>query len=87
MPILGFTWYSLTDQIDWDTCLREDNGHVNPLACTTWTGRSGRSAGPISSWSSSGATSCPPESLCLHHIEPEEFDTPGEELLTWGGED
>jgi beta-glucosidase len=31
MPILGFTWYSLTDQVDWDTALRENNGHVNPL--------------------------------------------------------
>jgi len=30
VPILGFTWYSLTDQIDWDTALREDNGTVNP---------------------------------------------------------
>ena len=31
IPIMGFTWYSLTDQVDWDTALREDNGHVNPL--------------------------------------------------------
>ncbi|GJG85988.1 glycoside hydrolase family 1 [Gemmatimonadetes bacterium T265] len=31
VPILGFTWYSLTDQVDWDTALREDNGTVNPL--------------------------------------------------------
>jgi hypothetical protein len=31
VPIVGFTWYSLTDQVDWDTALREDNGHVNPL--------------------------------------------------------
>jgi beta-glucosidase len=31
VPIIGFTWYSLTDQVDWDTALREDNGHVNPL--------------------------------------------------------
>lgn len=31
VPVLGFTWYSLTDQVDWDTALREDNGHVNPL--------------------------------------------------------
>ena len=31
VPILGFTWYSLTDQVDWDTALREDNGQVNPL--------------------------------------------------------
>jgi beta-glucosidase len=31
MPIVGFTWYSLTDQIDWDSALREENGHVNPV--------------------------------------------------------
>ncbi len=30
VTILGFTWYSLTDQVDWDTALREDNGRVNP---------------------------------------------------------
>lgn len=30
-PIVGFTWYSLLDQIDWDTALREPNGRVNPL--------------------------------------------------------
>jgi beta-glucosidase/6-phospho-beta-glucosidase/beta-galactosidase len=29
VPIVGFTWYSLTDQIDWDTALREENGNVN----------------------------------------------------------
>lgn len=31
VPILGFTWYSLTDQVDWDTALREDNGNVDAL--------------------------------------------------------
>ena len=31
VPIVGFTWYSLTDQVDWDTSLRERNGRVNPL--------------------------------------------------------
>jgi len=31
VPILGFTWYSLTDQVDWDTALRESNGNLNPL--------------------------------------------------------
>ena len=30
VPVLGFTWYSLTDQVDWDTGLRERNGRVNP---------------------------------------------------------
>jgi len=31
VPIIGFTWYSLTDQVDWDTALRENNSRVNPL--------------------------------------------------------
>lgn len=31
IPVLGFTWYSLTDQVDWDTALREPNLRVNPL--------------------------------------------------------
>jgi beta-glucosidase/6-phospho-beta-glucosidase/beta-galactosidase len=31
VPVLGFTWYSITDQVDWDTALRENNGNVNPL--------------------------------------------------------
>jgi beta-glucosidase/6-phospho-beta-glucosidase/beta-galactosidase len=31
VPIVGFTWYSLQDQVDWDTGLREDNGRVNSL--------------------------------------------------------
>jgi beta-glucosidase/6-phospho-beta-glucosidase/beta-galactosidase len=31
VPIVGFTWYSITDQVDWDTCLVGDNGTVNPL--------------------------------------------------------
>jgi beta-glucosidase len=31
VPIVGFTWYSLMDQIDWDIALREEKGTVNPL--------------------------------------------------------
>ncbi|AKD54582.1 family 1 glycosylhydrolase [Spirosoma radiotolerans] len=31
VPMVGFTWYSLTDQVDWDSALRENNGNVNPL--------------------------------------------------------
>lgn len=31
IPIIGFTWYSLTHQVDWDSALREDNGNVNKL--------------------------------------------------------
>lgn len=31
VPLLGFTWFSLQDQVDWDTGLRENNGTVNAL--------------------------------------------------------
>jgi beta-glucosidase/6-phospho-beta-glucosidase/beta-galactosidase len=31
VPIIGFTWYSLQDQVDWDTALTENAGRVNPL--------------------------------------------------------
>jgi beta-glucosidase len=31
VPVVGFTWYSLTDQVDWDVALRQKNGTVNPL--------------------------------------------------------
>ena len=31
VPIVGFTWYSVIDQVDWDSALRENNGHVDPL--------------------------------------------------------
>jgi beta-glucosidase/6-phospho-beta-glucosidase/beta-galactosidase len=31
VPLVGFTWYSLQDQVDWDSGLRENNARVNPL--------------------------------------------------------
>jgi beta-glucosidase/6-phospho-beta-glucosidase/beta-galactosidase len=31
VPVLGFTWYSLLDQVDWDSALTQDRGVVNPL--------------------------------------------------------
>jgi beta-glucosidase len=31
VPVVGFTWYSLTDQVDWDTALCEDNGTINKV--------------------------------------------------------
>jgi beta-glucosidase/6-phospho-beta-glucosidase/beta-galactosidase len=31
VPIVGFTWYSLTDQMDWNTALRVDAHHVDPV--------------------------------------------------------
>jgi beta-glucosidase/6-phospho-beta-glucosidase/beta-galactosidase len=31
VPIVGFTWYSLTHQVDWDSALREDNGNIHDV--------------------------------------------------------
>jgi beta-glucosidase/6-phospho-beta-glucosidase/beta-galactosidase len=31
VPILGFTWYSLLHQVDWDSALRDDAGKINEL--------------------------------------------------------
>ena len=31
VPVVGFTWYSLTDQVDWDSMLCEHNGTVNKV--------------------------------------------------------
>lgn len=31
VPIAGFTWYSLVDQVDRDSLLRQDAGNVNPF--------------------------------------------------------
>ncbi len=31
IPVVGFTWYSLTHQVDWDSALRNDAGNINEL--------------------------------------------------------
>src|SRR3546814_6780246 len=31
VPLVGFTWYSLTDQVDWDRALGRALGTVNPV--------------------------------------------------------
>ncbi len=31
VPVVGFTWYSLTDQVDWIHALREQRGDIDPV--------------------------------------------------------
>ena len=31
VPVIGFTWYSLLDQVDWDSALAQNRGVVNPV--------------------------------------------------------
>jgi hypothetical protein len=34
-PIRGFTWYGFVNHVDWDTCLRENNGRENHCGLVT----------------------------------------------------
>lgn len=76
IPIVGFTWYSLTDQIDWDSALREQNGNVNPLGLYDLD-RKIRPVGQaykelIADW----AQVLPTQSVCLRVpvVPPSEYD-------------
>lgn len=76
IPIVGFTWYSLTDQVDWDTGLREENNRVNALGLYDLN-RNIRAVGKsykelISNW----RDVLPTQSVCLQVpvIRPELFN-------------
>ncbi len=66
VPIVGFTWYSLTDQVDWDTrAAREATATSTRSASTTSTARSGRSARPTSKIVRDWRDVLPTQSVCL----------------------
>jgi beta-glucosidase len=78
VPTVGFTWYSLTDQVDWDSALRETRGAVNPLGLYDL-GRNIRPVGRaykelIAEWQDV----LPAQSLCLTVpiVLPSETDEP-----------
>jgi len=78
VPTVGFTWYSLTDQVDWDSALREENNNVNPLGLYDLdrniraVGRSYKEL--IAQWSDI----LPAQSVCLNVpvVFPRETDDP-----------
>ncbi len=81
MPIVGFTWYSLTDQVDWDCALTAKRGTVNPLGLYDLD-RNIRAVGKaykelIAAW----RDVLPTQSVCLQVplIYPDEF---GEHFVT-----
>lgn len=76
VPLIGFTWYSLTDQVDWDSALRVDNGNVNALGLFDLDRRI-RPVGIayrelVAAWE----TVLPTKSICLQVpiVMPQEFD-------------
>ncbi len=77
VPMVGFTWYSLTDQVDWDSALRNDAGIVNPLGLFDLD-RNIRPVGRaykqlMDDW----ATVLPTQSVCLTVpvVRPSEYDS------------
>ena len=78
VPVVGFTWYSLTDQTDWDVALREKRDKVTPVGLYTLD-RQPRPVGHaykrlIEQWQ----TVLPVQSICLQVpvITPHEFEEP-----------
>jgi beta-glucosidase len=65
IPIVGFTWYSITDQVDWDTALREDNGRVNALGLYDLDRKPRRIAEVYKKMIGNWRTIAPTESNCL----------------------
>ncbi len=83
VPIVGFTWYSLTDQVDWDTALRENNNNVNALGLYDLN-RNIRPVGEayrqlIADW----RQVLPTQSICLNVPikDPPEFKVPEENTI------
>lgn len=78
IPIVGFTWYSLTDQVDWDSALRAKKGHVHPVGlfdlnrCIRPAGHAYKQL--ISEWQDI----LPARSVCLvvPIVMPSEYDQP-----------
>ena len=60
-PILGFTWYSLTDQMDWDTALREQNNRVHSVGLYDLDRKIRPVVRRIENSSQSGVKCCPPK--------------------------
>ena len=62
VPVRGFTWYSLTDQIDWQYALRVEHNHLHPVGLYDLNRRprpvAARYREIVANWSASaGATS------------------------------
>jgi beta-glucosidase/6-phospho-beta-glucosidase/beta-galactosidase len=85
VPVIGFTWYSLTDQVDWNTALREANGHVDKVGLFDLDRRI-RPVGRaykrlVEQWRGV----LPAQSLCLQVpiVMPSAFDTDGLPEAYW----
>src|SRR3712207_5629552 len=65
VPIVGVTWYSLTDQVDWDIALRERRGQANPLGLYNLDRKPRRVGAAYRKLISDWRNVLPAQSLCL----------------------
>jgi len=88
VPVIGFTWYSLTDQVDWNSALREEAGHVDRVGLYDLDRRI-RPVGRaykrlVEQW----RDVLPAQSLCLQVpvVMPSAFDAEGLPESYWAGQ-
>jgi beta-glucosidase/6-phospho-beta-glucosidase/beta-galactosidase len=65
VPVVGFTWYSLTDQVDWVHALREKRGNVDPVGLYTLDRRERPVGGAFRKLIADWRNVLPAQSLCL----------------------
>jgi hypothetical protein len=78
VPVVGFTWYSLHDQIDWDIALRKKTGNIHAVGLYDSTATFGPPASPTSRSSSRWRHVLPAQSACLQLpiVEADEWEEP-----------
>lgn len=85
VPVVGFTWYSLTDQVDWDTALCEQNNRVNPLGLFDLNRRIRRVGSAYKQLIQDWRAVLPTQSVCLRLpvVFPNEYAQPCAADKTW----
>ena len=78
VPLVSFTWYSLTDQVDWDNALRKQKGTVNPLGLFDLKRQIRPVGGAYKQLIERWRTALPVQSVCLvvPVVLPSEYDEP-----------
>jgi beta-glucosidase/6-phospho-beta-glucosidase/beta-galactosidase len=77
-PVVGFTWYSLTDQVDWHNALREQQGHVHPVGLYDLDRRIRRVGRAYQTLIRDWAHVLPAQSVCLQVPVAEPLQVPGD---------
>jgi beta-glucosidase len=79
VPVVGFTWYSLTDQVDWDSALRANRGTVNPVGLYDLDRNIRRTGQAYKQLIQSWRKVLPTQSVCLTVpvVPPGEYDDAG----------